>query len=348
MAVPEYVWAVLAVATGILVVYYLCLRLSDNGWIGQRPRGPTHHPFIGCYLAYAGTRDLQTLVTQLFTTYGDMFALSLFSQKIVFIKNSKEFEASVRLEEVTDRSLAKLASILHHLGMPHLQEPQLELMSKAWQAHVAAPAPDSGCLTPDLPRLVGLLKAADHQLAVDWGELRSQPPSYPPKQHLSSSYPPKQQLSSSFPPTKQLSSCNPPKQQLPRIDEEAGEELCPAADRALQAATHLRELILRQGHVFLARRVPFPTTLYARRRGRKWVDEVRRSLGEVCRSQGLHTDRDLLLLFFLLIVFSRDHSNPPTEMVEGPSIGGYRIYQANQYIQLAGCNIPQNTLIVAQ
>ena len=44
---------------------------------------------IGCYLAYAGTRDLQTLVTQLFTTYGDMFALSLFSQKIVFIKNSK-------------------------------------------------------------------------------------------------------------------------------------------------------------------------------------------------------------------------------------------------------------------
>ena len=59
-------------------------------------------------------------------------------------------------------------------------------------------------------------KAADHQLAVDWGELRSQPPSYPPKQHLSSSYPPKQQLSSSFPPTKQLSSCNPPKQQLPR------------------------------------------------------------------------------------------------------------------------------------
>ena len=25
-----------------------------------------------------------------------------------------------------------------------------------------------------------------------------------------------------------------------RIDEEAGEELCPAADRALQAATHLR------------------------------------------------------------------------------------------------------------
>ena len=37
-------------------MYYLCLRLSDNGWIGQRPRGPTHHPFIGKILTVEGPR----------------------------------------------------------------------------------------------------------------------------------------------------------------------------------------------------------------------------------------------------------------------------------------------------
>ena len=51
----------------------------------------------------------------------------------------EEFEASVRLEEVTDRSLAKLASILHHLGMPHLQgeaTDSLYCLKKSWVAEL--------------------------------------------------------------------------------------------------------------------------------------------------------------------------------------------------------------------
>jgi hypothetical protein len=32
---------------GIIVVYYICLRMSDRDWIGSRPRGPRHLPFIG-------------------------------------------------------------------------------------------------------------------------------------------------------------------------------------------------------------------------------------------------------------------------------------------------------------
>ncbi len=36
---------------GIIVVYYICLRMSDKDWIGSRPRGPRHLPFIGLTLS---------------------------------------------------------------------------------------------------------------------------------------------------------------------------------------------------------------------------------------------------------------------------------------------------------
>ena len=45
--------------------------------------------YIGCYLKYAGTRDLQALVHRLFLQYGDMFVLSLLSHKILFLKDSQ-------------------------------------------------------------------------------------------------------------------------------------------------------------------------------------------------------------------------------------------------------------------
>jgi hypothetical protein len=38
---------------------------------------------------YARTRDLQSLLRRLFLQYGDIFVLSLFSQKIVFLKDTR-------------------------------------------------------------------------------------------------------------------------------------------------------------------------------------------------------------------------------------------------------------------
>jgi hypothetical protein len=38
---------------------------------------------------YARTRDLQSLIRRLFLQYGDIFVLSLFSQKIVFLKDTR-------------------------------------------------------------------------------------------------------------------------------------------------------------------------------------------------------------------------------------------------------------------
>lgn len=322
----EYTWIVLAIATGIIVVYYICLRVSDNAWIGNRPPGPRHQPFIGCYLVYAGTRNLEALIKQLFLQYGDMFTLSIFSHKIVFIRDSKELKAALAKEEVTDCTLAKVADILQGLGMHPLEEPELQLMAKAWKTYEdsGASVRCSSSNGPDLTCLVKHLQEADHQLAVEWGELKSQPRIY-------SAY------------------------QLSSEDAEAGHPAQPA-QRAYHAALKIRDLILRQGHVFLAKSVPFPTAIYARKRGRKWVEEARIFLDEATRRHGLRTDRDLLLLFFLLAVLSRGveqeellpAASQPIAMLDGPSIGGYHCYQCNEYITLHSCNIPHKTLIIAQ
>jgi hypothetical protein len=45
-----------------------------------------------------------------------------------------------------------------------------------------------------------------------------------------------------------------------------------------------------------------------RRRGRKCMAELRRSLDEVVRWQGLYTDRDMLAAFYLLITLATSSS----------------------------------------
>jgi hypothetical protein len=62
---------------------YISITITE-----QRAQGKNIF-ILGCYLMYARTRDLQSLIRRLFLQYGDIFVLSLFSQKIVFLKDTR-------------------------------------------------------------------------------------------------------------------------------------------------------------------------------------------------------------------------------------------------------------------
>ena len=97
---------------GILFLYFICLRLSKNDWIGSIPPGPCHLPyfgekwyfnkkiqirqtyFLGCFFYLTSKNcSLDQLMSGLFLQFGSLVKFGFFRKKIILVDGTNIIDA---------------------------------------------------------------------------------------------------------------------------------------------------------------------------------------------------------------------------------------------------------------
>jgi len=103
---------------GVLLLYYTCLKFSENSWTDKRPPGPLHIVGIGSLLHMISAGSLSCWLDSLLTTYGPVCRYCLPNTRLVLVNHDHNFESVVgrsRMSEVTVSE--SVLSLLHSLGI---------------------------------------------------------------------------------------------------------------------------------------------------------------------------------------------------------------------------------------
>eukprot|EP00091_Calanus_sinicus_P010558 TRINITY_DN24468_c0_g1_i1.p1 TRINITY_DN24468_c0_g1~~TRINITY_DN24468_c0_g1_i1.p1 ORF type:complete len:262 (+),score=-0.52 TRINITY_DN24468_c0_g1_i1:162-947(+) len=85
--IPLYAWVTLSVLAGVIVLYFICLKLAANDWIGNVPSGPFHIPIAGCLFHLLGISGLSEYCDKLFLVYGNVVKYCIFRKTVVVIRD---------------------------------------------------------------------------------------------------------------------------------------------------------------------------------------------------------------------------------------------------------------------
>lgn len=129
---PSYVWVTLGIIAGVVFVYFLCLKLSDNDWIGRIPPGPKHLPVIGCLLHLVKMGPLNIWLDQMFLTLGPVVKFCICRSNIVIVRNSEVLSECLEMKTVEEITISYVARIFRYLGLnlKKLDEKSCEDLSK--------------------------------------------------------------------------------------------------------------------------------------------------------------------------------------------------------------------------
>jgi len=116
--IPSYVWVTLSVVAGIIILYFICLKLAANDWIGNVPPGPTRLPFIGCLLRLFKISNISEAYERIFTVFGNVVNYTVFRKTMVLTRDTQCLLSPLdegRMEETTHLYVINL---IRSLGFP--------------------------------------------------------------------------------------------------------------------------------------------------------------------------------------------------------------------------------------
>ena len=85
---------------GVILLYWTCLRVATNDWIGAIPPGPTQVPYFGClfHLMYMKT-SLDAFLSRYFLQFGAVVKFSICGCRIVLVDDDQDLEYNPLLGE---------------------------------------------------------------------------------------------------------------------------------------------------------------------------------------------------------------------------------------------------------
>lgn len=116
----NYVWLTLGVIAGILLLYALCLRKSQNDWTvaGRIPPGPWHIPVIGCLGQVLCASNQGVWMEKLITTYGPVVRCCLPGRKVVLAQHGPEVESLARQGAIIELTVQEYVfRLLEQIGL---------------------------------------------------------------------------------------------------------------------------------------------------------------------------------------------------------------------------------------
>jgi len=99
---PYYVWVGLGVIAGVILLYWTCLRVATNDWIGAIPPGPTQVPYFGCLFHLVSMKtSLDAFLSRYFLQFGAVVKFSICGCRIVLVDDDQDLENNPLLENNT-------------------------------------------------------------------------------------------------------------------------------------------------------------------------------------------------------------------------------------------------------
>merc|ERR1711892_119027 len=87
--IPLYTWVTLAAIAGVVFLYFICLKLAANDWIGNVPSGPLHIPLTGCFFHLLRISNLSEYCERLFLSFGHVVKYCIFRKTVIFIRDTE-------------------------------------------------------------------------------------------------------------------------------------------------------------------------------------------------------------------------------------------------------------------
>jgi len=113
---PIYALVTLSVLSGIIFLYFICLKLSTNDWVGNVPPGPVHLPLIGCLLNFLKISGIKRFCENLFLVYGNVVKYCVLRNTIVIIRSEHQLENVLAENLVEENTHLFVIRMLTSLG----------------------------------------------------------------------------------------------------------------------------------------------------------------------------------------------------------------------------------------
>jgi len=114
--IPVYVWVTLSVIGGIILLYFICLKLAANDWIGNIPPGPLHIPLSGCFFHLLRISNLGEYFERLFLIYGNVVKYCIFRKTIIFVRNPECLVEELNMKKVKETTHLLIINVIKSLG----------------------------------------------------------------------------------------------------------------------------------------------------------------------------------------------------------------------------------------
>jgi len=125
MEIPTYVWYALGAIVGVVVLYFICLRLASNDWIGIVPPGPCQIPYFGClFVLLSSSVDLVQFMSRKFLQFGHIVKFSVCRHKFLLVDTIQILNHSGANHNLETKTHGFILFILATLGItvPHSQD----------------------------------------------------------------------------------------------------------------------------------------------------------------------------------------------------------------------------------
>jgi len=114
--IPVYVWVTLSIIGGIILLYFVCLKLSANDWIGNIPPGPIHIPFSGCFFHLLRISNLGEYCERLFLLFGNVVKFCIFRKTIILVRNPECLVEHLNVKKVKETTQLWMIKVIKSLG----------------------------------------------------------------------------------------------------------------------------------------------------------------------------------------------------------------------------------------
>jgi len=114
--IPVYVWVTLSIIGGIILLYFICLKLAANDWIGNIPSGPLHIPISGCFFHLLRISNLGEYCERLFLIYGNVVKYCIFRKTIIFVRNPECLVEELKVKKVKETTHLMILNVIKSLG----------------------------------------------------------------------------------------------------------------------------------------------------------------------------------------------------------------------------------------
>lgn len=116
--IPLYAWVTLSVLAGVIVLYFICLKLAANDWIGNVPSGPFHIPLAGCLFHLLRISNWSEYCDKLFLVYGNVVKYCIFRKTVVFIRDPQCVVGPLNEKLVKETTHLYVIDAIKSLGFP--------------------------------------------------------------------------------------------------------------------------------------------------------------------------------------------------------------------------------------
>jgi len=118
MEIPPYVWYALGAIVGVVILYFICLRLASNDWIGVVPPGPCQIPYFGSlFVLLSNSVDLVEFMSRKFLQFGHIVKFSVWRHKFLLVDTIQTLNNSGANHNLETKTPWFILFILTSLGI---------------------------------------------------------------------------------------------------------------------------------------------------------------------------------------------------------------------------------------